>query len=49
MDKIERRAVIKFLTKRGLKYHAIYDEMMEVYKDDCHSLSSIKTWSMQFR
>ena len=49
MDKLEHRAVIKFLTKRGLKYHAIYDEMREVYKDDCPSLSSIKTWYMQFR
>ena len=49
MDRLEHRAVIKFLTKQGLDYKLIYNQMLNIYNDECPFLSSIKTWNRQFR
>jgi [histone H3]-lysine36 N-dimethyltransferase SETMAR len=49
MDKIEYRAVIKFLTKQGKSSKVIRDEMLLVYGDSCPAESTIRKWSREFR
>jgi [histone H3]-lysine36 N-dimethyltransferase SETMAR len=49
MNKIEYRAVIKFLTKQGKPPKTILEEMLAVYGDDCPSKSTICEWSKLFK
>ena len=49
MEKFEHRAVIKFLSKKGLKPNAIETEMQEVYGTSTPSLSTIRRWHNEFK
>ncbi|XP_076223908.1 protein GVQW3-like [Nomia melanderi] len=49
MEKLEHRAVIKFLTIEGLTPNQIKERMDNVYSDSASSYSLIKNWSKLFR
>ncbi|XP_031636072.1 protein GVQW3-like [Contarinia nasturtii] len=49
MDKIEYRAVIKFLTKEGVAPKDIDDRLRTVYGDRAPSYATIKLWAKQFK
>lgn len=49
LDKVEYRAVIKFLHLQGKEARQIYDEMFAVYGDECPSYETVKLWKRQFR
>lgn len=49
LDKVEYRAVIKFLHLQGKEAQQIYDEMFAVYGDECPSYETVKLWKRQFR
>lgn len=44
-----RRAVIKFLTKKGLNAIDIHKELVSVYGDDCCSRSIVESWTHEFQ
>lgn len=48
-DKIEHRAVIKFLTKENVSPKDITDRMAKIYGQDAPSYSTIKKWAALFR
>ena len=49
MDKIEARAVIKYLTKKGMQPKEIYDDMHGVYGDQCCSIRTVERWFREFK
>lgn len=49
MEKIEHRAVIKFLTKQGKNAQTILNEMETVYGEQCPSKSMIYKWHGLFK
>jgi [histone H3]-lysine36 N-dimethyltransferase SETMAR len=49
MENIEKRAVIKFFVKKGLKPIEIHNEMVSVLGDDAPSKSMVFKWALQFR
>lgn len=49
LDKVEYRAVIKFLHLQGKEARQIYDEMFAVYGNECPSYETVKLWKRQFR
>ncbi|XP_031637772.1 histone-lysine N-methyltransferase SETMAR-like, partial [Contarinia nasturtii] len=49
MDKIEYRAVIKFLTKEGVAPKDIDDRLRAVYGDRAPSYATVKLWAKQFK
>ena len=49
MQKFEYRAVIKFLTKKGLSAVNFHQELISVYGEDCCSRSTVERWSREFR
>jgi histone-lysine N-methyltransferase SETMAR len=49
MDKIEYRAVIKFLVKEGLTPNEIHSKFIKVYGDSSPSFSTIKKWAAEFK
>ncbi|CAF4909599.1 unnamed protein product [Pieris macdunnoughi] len=49
MEKIEHRAVIKFLTKQGKNAQTILNEMETVYGEQCPSKSIIYKWHGLFK
>lgn len=49
IQKIEHRAVIKFLTKQGKSQKIILEEMVAVYQDSAPSLSTVQKWSSEFK
>lgn len=49
MEKIEFRAVIKFLTKRGKSVQTILEEMSSVYGDSCPSKTMVYKWHTLFK
>ena len=49
MDKVEYRAVIKFLVKKGKTPTEITDELTSVYGDSSPSHSTIKKWAAEFK
>ena len=48
-DKMEYRAVIKFLTLEGQTGQQIYDRMKVIYKEECPHYSTIKRWVTEFK
>ena len=46
MDKIEQRAVIKFLTLEGIAAKEIHERMAKVYKDNGPSYDVVKDWAI---
>ncbi|XP_045453290.1 protein GVQW3-like [Melitaea cinxia] len=49
MEKIEYRAVIKFLTKQGKSVATIMDEMSSVYGDSCPGKTMVYKWHSLFK
>lgn len=49
MDKIEYRAVIKFLTKEGNTPEQINDRLRAVYGDSAPSYATVKNWAKLFK
>lgn len=49
MEKIEFRAVIKFLTKQGKTPQIIMEEMSSVYGDSCPGKSMVYKWHSLFK
>jgi histone-lysine N-methyltransferase SETMAR len=49
MDKIEYRAVIKFVVKEGLTPNEIYSKFIKVYGDASPLFSTIKKWAAEFK
>lgn len=49
MNKIEYRAVIKFLTKEGIKPTEIFERLQTVYGDYAPSFTTVKDWSRLFK
>ncbi|XP_028033987.1 uncharacterized protein LOC114245880 [Bombyx mandarina] len=49
MDKIEQRAVIKFLHVKGTKRKDIYDELKNVLGECAPSYATIKNWVAEFK
>lgn len=49
MEKIEYRAMIKFLTKQGNKAQTILNETETVYMGQCPSKSTIYKWRGVFK
>jgi len=49
MDKIEFRAVIKFLTKQGKTPQTILEEMSAVYGDSCPGKTMVYKWHSLFK
>jgi len=49
MEKIEHRAVIKFLTKEGKGAKEIHDRMVAVYSEAAPSYSTVTRWNKEFR
>ena len=48
-DKMEYRAIIKFLTLEGQTGQQIYDRMKIIYKVECPHYSAIKRWAAEFK
>ena len=49
MDKLEYRAVIKFLHLQGKKPLQIHKEMCEIYADDAPLYEVVKHWCGRFK
>lgn len=49
MEKIEHRAVVKFLVKKGLKAMEIYSEMVNVLGDAAPSKTMVCKWALEFK
>ena len=49
MEKLEYRAVIKFLTMEGNSPTKIHERMELVYKDKCPSKATVARWSAEFK
>lgn len=48
MDKLEYRAVIKFLTKKGLNSKQITEELVSVYNNDAPCQRTVERWHLEF-
>src|SRR5277367_2967459 len=49
MDKIEHRAVIKFLTKEGVQSNEIHERLVNVYGTSAPSIRTVEIWAIEFR
>jgi hypothetical protein len=49
MDKIEYRAVVKFIVKEGLTPNEIHSKFIKAYEDSSPSFSTIKKWADEFK
>ena len=49
MDKIEYRAVIKFLFLEGVAPKEIHERLLKVYKDSSPSIRTVERWVAEFR
>ena len=48
MEKVEHRAVIKFLTKEGNNAKKIHERMIAVYSDTAPSYATVTRWHKEF-
>lgn len=49
MDKIEHRAIIKFLTKEGENASNIHQRLVNVYHDTAPAYSTVAKWTAEFK
>lgn len=49
MEKLEQRAVIKYLHKKGLTPKQIYDDMQSTLGQSCPSYTMVKKWAAEFK
>lgn len=49
MDKVEIRAVIKYLVKKGLTVSAIKADMDDVLGQESPSLQTVNKWALMFK
>jgi len=49
MDKVEKRAVMKYLFIKGMSCKDIYDDMLATLGDDAPSYSVVKNWVAEFK
>jgi transposase len=49
MDKIEYRAVTKFLVKEGLTPNEIHSKFINVYGDSSPLFSTVRKWAVEFK
>ena len=49
MEKIEVRAVIKYLCKKGMSPKEIHEDFMETLEKESPSYSTVKKWAAEFR
>ncbi|CEF59955.1 Homeodomain-like-containing protein [Strongyloides ratti] len=49
MDKLEKRAVIKYLVKKGLSATEIFEDMQNVLREYALSYETIKRWVSEFK
>ncbi|XP_071084006.1 protein GVQW3-like [Haliotis cracherodii] len=49
MEKQEKRAVIKYLYKKGLTPNAIYEDMLSTLGEDAPSYATVKRWVAEFK
>ena len=49
MEKVEVRAVIKYLCKKGMSPKEIHEDFMETLGKESPSYSTVKKWAAEFR
>ena len=49
MEKVEVRAVIKYLCKKGMSSKEIHEDFMETLGKESPSYSTVKKWAAEFR
>ena len=49
MEKVEYRAVIRFLVLKSLKAKEIYEQLLEVYKESSTSKRNVAIWVGEFK
>lgn len=49
MDKLEIRAVIKYLQKKGLSGQEIHNDMVNVLGESAPSYATVKNWVAKFK
>ncbi|XP_071083880.1 protein GVQW3-like [Haliotis cracherodii] len=49
MEKQEKRAVIKYLYKKGLTPNVIYEDMLSTLAEDVPSYATVKRWVAEFK
>ena len=49
MDKLDYRAIIRFLTIKNIGNNDVHNELLNVYGGEALVLFTVKNWSQQFR
>jgi histone-lysine N-methyltransferase SETMAR len=49
MANFEHRAVIKYLSKKGMSFTEIYDDMLNTLGEGCPSYTTIRKWENEFK
>jgi transposase len=49
MEKMEIRAVIKYLCKKGMSPKEIHKDFMDALRKVCPSYSTVKKWAAEFK
>jgi transposase len=49
MEKVEIRAVIKYLSKKGMSPKEIHEDFMDTHEKDSPSYSTVKTWAAELK
>ena len=48
-ENFEHRSVIKFLTKEGIEPKDIHQRLVNVYRDDAPSKTTVVKWAAEFK
>jgi transposase len=49
IDKLEYRAIIKYLYLKGIRGEQIYEDMLSTLGDQCPSYATLKNWIPSFK